>query len=68
MIDKILEVTQNDKGAIRVLDALRYFADFENMLEWLSHSKYKGHALWELYKNHFNKDITNLANFIRQSA
>lgn len=68
MIDKILEITQGDTGAIRVLDSLRYFADFENMLEWLAHSQYKGHALWELYKEKFKGDVTNLANFIRRSC
>jgi hypothetical protein len=68
MIDKILAVAQNDTGALRVLTELHYFPDFENMLEWLYHSKYKGPELWILYNDHFNKDIVKVANFIRESA
>lgn len=62
----VIEVSQGNPGALRVIDELLWFSDWYKMMTWCKENDLCVPNLWIKYKDEFHCDSFKLGNWINK--
>lgn len=64
--ERIIELSEGNPGALRVLTELLWFTRAHMIFNWLEAHGYTGEKIWMLYKDEWEMDSMKLGHWIEQ--